>query len=77
MLRSVRIRIVDDKKRSITIREFRCKIKDFQSPLEQYEIFSRWDDQGKCVRIKDSLPEEFDMEVVNDIWFLAGTQANM
>lgn len=22
--------------------------------------------------IKDSLPEEFDAEVVNDIWFLAG-----
>ena len=22
--------------------------------------------------IKDSLPEEFDAEIVNDIWFLAG-----
>ena len=72
MLRSVRIRIEDDKKRSRTIREFRYKIKDFRSPLEKYEIFSRRDDQGKCVRIKDSLPEEFDAEASNYIWFLVG-----
>lgn len=44
------------------------KIKDFLSPLEEYEPFVRWDnDQGKCMRIKDSLPEEFDTKVVNDI----------
>lgn len=24
------------------------------------------------MRIQDTLPEEFDTEVVNDIWFLAG-----
>lgn len=77
MLRSVRIRIEDDKKRSRTIREFRYKIKDFRSTLEKYEIFSRRDDQGKCVRIKDSLPEEFDAEASNYIWFLVGRQANV
>lgn len=30
-----------------------------------------WDDQGKCVHIQDTLPEEFDAEVANHIWFLA------
>lgn len=44
------------------------KIKDFLSLLEEYEPFVRWDnDQDKCMRIKDSLPEEFDTKVVNDI----------
>lgn len=48
-----------------------ANIKDFLSPLEECNSFVRWDDQGKCVHIQDTLPEEFDEEVANRIWFLA------
>lgn len=47
-----------------------ANIKDFLSPLEECDSFVRWDDQGKCVRIQDTLPEEFDAETANHIWFL-------
>lgn len=48
-----------------------ANIKDFLSPLEECNSFVGWDDQGKCVHIQDTLPEEFDAEVANHIWFLA------
>ncbi len=47
------------------------RIFPFLSPLEECDSFVRWDDQGKCVCIQDTLPEEFDAEVANHIWFLA------
>lgn len=48
-----------------------ANIKDFLSPLEECDSFVRWDDQGKCVRIQDTLPKEFNAEVAKHIWFLA------
>ena len=40
--------------------------------IEKYELFIRWDVQGKCLRIQDMLPEKFDAEAGNHTWFLAG-----